>query len=272
MKRTLVLAVLAFAALSLAGAQPTHAATTFELNIHNNTEEGVNIKLNGPDNYQWTAAVGKSSKTVLEGDYTYEYSSCSGNKVSEDITVDSDEVWITIAICGAPVEFAKFVVDSHLPGITTVEMVGPQTYSVAAELGSNKYIVPGLQTGWYSFSFAACGTTFTGQVRVEKNGTGKLVLYACEQMANKEYDPVSILSNTSSNLRIGSHYAFPVRITLLGSSGFNNYSFELLLGLNRFQVAADTYDFFYTAYGVTKSGVFSVSSEGPTTFTISPLH
>jgi hypothetical protein len=275
MKRTLLLALL-IVALTLPAAQPTFAATTWELNIHNNTEEGVNIKLDGENqDYQWTAPAGKTYKTVVEGTYKYSYSSCSGNKVSGEITVDSASVWLTIAPCTAPAEYAKFVVDSRLPGTITVEMVGPQTYALTAELGSNKYVVPGLQTGWYTFSFDACGTTFSGQVRVEKNGTGKLTLFACEQVANNPYDPISIL-NAPSNLRIGSHYAFPVRITLLGPKtaeglALNNYSFELRLGLNRFNIAAGDYDFFYSAYGVTKSGAFSVSSEGPTYITISPL-
>ncbi|MGH2581288.1 MAG: hypothetical protein ACRDFQ_00135 [Anaerolineales bacterium] len=276
MKRTLLMALMVLA-VALTTAQPSFAATTWELNIHNNTEEPVGIKLDGETNdYHWTAEVGKTYKTVVEGTYTYSYTYCSGDKVSGEITVDSNNVWLTVALCGAPIEYDKFIVESRLPGTITVELVGPQTYALTAEIGSNKFMSPGLQTGLYFFSFDACGTTFTGEVLIKRDGPNKLILYACEQVANHPYDPVSIL-NTQSNLRIGSHYAFPVRITLLGPKtagglALNNYSFELLLGLNRFNIAPGEYSYFYTAYGVTKSGVFSVSSEGPTNFTISPLY
>jgi hypothetical protein len=78
---------------------------------------------------------------------------------------------------------------------------------------------------------------------------------------------VALPNTVPSNLRICSHYAFPVRITLNGPT---SYSFEIVPGLNRLNVIDGTYSYFYTAYGQFFSGTFTVGEAG-TSFIISPI-
>ncbi len=250
--------VLAVAMLIVA---PALAATSWDLNIHNNTEGDVKITLTGPKNYVFTLAPGKWVKSVVEGDYKYSYTSC-GQKFSGTVTVKDDLQWIIVDPCSSIPEYAKFVVDSHLGQGLTLTLTGPQTYALTIALGTNRFL--SLQTGVYAFSYDACGSTLTGEIRITKNGETRLVLYACEQLANHPLQPST---STPSNLRIASHYAFPVRITLIGPG---SYSFELATGLNRLNVQPGSYSYFYTAYGVTKSGFFTVGEAG-VTIIISPL-
>jgi hypothetical protein len=246
--------------------QPVLAANSYDLNIHNNTEDTVKINLTGPKNYSVTFEPGKWTKTVVEGTYEYNYTVC-GTKFSGEITITDDEQWLIVEPCGAVAEYAKFVVSSHLPQSLTLTLTGPETYALAIELGQNKFL--SIQTGIYSYSYDACGTTITSTIRVPKNGTGNLIVYACEQMANHAPQTDSGLV-APSNLRIGSHYGFPVRMTLLSRGGGANYSFELTTGLNRLNVIKGTYDFYYLAYGSYRTGTVIVGENGAS-FIISPL-
>ena len=260
MKKTL-LSLVSVMAIAMLVVSPVLAATSWDLNIHNNTEESVKITLTGPKNYVFTLEPGKWAKTVEEGEYKYSYGSC-GQKFSGTISVKDDVTWLIIDSCSAALQYSKFVVDSHLGQQLTLTMTGPVTYALSVSLGSNRFL--SIAAGIYSYSYDACGSTLVGEVRVTKNGETHLVLYACEQMANH---PLTTTASTPSNLRIASHYSFPVRITLLGPA---NYSFQLVTGLNRFNVQPGDYSYFYTAYGVTKSGFFTINESG-TTFIISPL-
>ncbi len=252
-------------ALALTLVAPVSAAPkTWDLNIHNNTEESVKIVLTGPDDYTFTVEKGKWTKTVVEGTYKYTYTACSGEKFSGDLTVTDDLQWLIIEPCGALPEYAKFVVDSQLGEGLTLQLVGPSSYDLAISLGSNKFIA--LQTGWYTFTYTACGGSNTGTVRITKNGTTRLTLYSCEVMGLHplgQAAPVSV----PTNLRIGSHYSFPVRVTLSGPIA---YSLEIQPGLNRFDVLNGSYTYFYSAYGHFFSGSFAVGEAG-TSFIISPL-
>jgi hypothetical protein len=260
MKKTLLslASVLAIATMIVA---PAFAATNWDLNIHNDTEESVKVTLTGPKNYSFTLEPGKWAKTVAEGEYKYAYGSC-GQKFSGTITVKDDVTWLIISPCSAIPEYAKFVVDSHLGQQLTLTLTGPQTYALSIALGTNRFL--SIQTGYYTYSYDACGSTLTSEVRVTKNGTTDLILYACEQLANH---PLTPITSSPSNLRIASHYSFPIRITLLGPA---NYSFQLVTGLNRFNVQPGDYSYFFTAYGQNKSGFFSVNEAGATII-VSPL-
>lgn len=249
-------------AIALTVALPVSAAPKkWDLNIHNDTEESVKVTLTGPEDYSFTLEPGQWVKTVVEGKYKYSYGAC-GEKFSGEITVEDDQQWLTIEPCGAVPEYAKFVVDSHLGDALTLQLVGPQSYDLSISLGRNKFI--SLQTGFYTYSYTACGGTLTGEVRVTKNGTSRLTLYSCELVA---LHPSTFTGRTPSNLRIGSHYNFPLRMTL---SGPTSYSFEIVPGLNRLNVVDGTYTYSYTAYGRFVTGSFVVGEPG-TSFIISPL-
>ncbi len=263
MKRTwfslLMVLVIALTVVSPAAAAPKK----WDLNIHNDTEEDVKVILTGPDDYSFTLLPGKWQKTVVEGTYKYSYGAC-GEKFSGEIKVEDDQQWLVIEPCGAVATYEKFVVDSHLGEALTLQLVGPQTYNLSVSLGTNKFI--NLQTGFYSFKYTACGGDLTGFVQITKNGKSRLTLYSCEVVA---LHPLGIAAPEAvrTNLRIGSHYSFPVRMTLTGPT---SYSFEIVPGLNRFNVVDGTYNYSYSAYGRFVSGSFVVGEAG-TSFIISPL-
>lgn len=248
-------------AVVFATVQPATAAANFDLNIHNNTEESVKITLTGPKNYSFTLDPGKWVKTVAEGTYKYSYGACT-EKYTGELKITNDDQWLIVDPCSSVAEFAKYVVDSHLGQALTLTLTGPETYALAIELGSNKFI--SLQTGFYTYSYDACGLTLSGTLRVLKNGTGGLIIYACEQLGNhppQVIDGVNFSATYASNLRIGSHYAFPIRVTLIGPT---SYSFELGTGLNRLNVQYGTYNYFYTAYGQYRYGTITVGEAGVT--------
>jgi hypothetical protein len=78
---------------------------------------------------------------------------------------------------------------------------------------------------------------------------------------------VSTSADNPSNLRIGSHYAFPVTLNLTGSVF---YSFQIVPGLNRLNVVRGTYTYSFTAYGQFKTGTITVGEAG-LSLIISPL-
>lgn len=257
MKKMMVSSLLVIA-LSLGIVQPAFAATV-DLNVHNNTEETVKIVLTGPKNYSFDVGPGKIVKTVDEGTYKYSYGACA-EKFSGEITVTDDLQWLVIEPCGALALYAKFVVDSHLDAVT-LKLVGPSSYDLAATLGSNKYM--SIQVGDYAYSYDACGGTYTGTLHVPKNGTGRITLYSCEQADFRN----AAIDDSPSNLRIGSHYAFPVRLSLFGAV---NYSFEIQPGLNRLNILRGQYSYSYVAYGQTRTGSINVTEAG-VTIILSPL-
>lgn len=261
MKKTF-LSLTTLLALAMVIVSPALAAANWTLHIHNNTEDDVvKITLTGPEDYAFSVGPGYFDKKVAEGDYKYSYTAC-GQKFSGDISVKDNNTWLIIDSCAAAPIYAKFRVDSHLGETLTLTLTGPQTYALTIDLGANVFL--SLQTGWYTFSYDACGQTLTGEVRITKNGASRLTLYACEQLANH---PQQTVEHVATNVRIASHYSFPVRVTLVGP---NNYSFAVFTGMNRFNVLPGFYSYFYTAYGVTKSGSFNVGEAGAW-ITISPL-
>ncbi|MCW5876798.1 MAG: hypothetical protein KIS85_07940 [Anaerolineales bacterium] len=265
MKKTWII-LLTVLALTLVSFQPVMAAATWDLNVHNDTEETVKVNLTGPKNYSFDVAPGKLAKTVEQGTYKYSYNAC-GQSYSGEITVNGPLQWLVIPVCPPPLEYAKFVVDSRIPTQFTLKMVGPESYDLAINpLTNNRF--PSLAVGDYAYSYTACGGTYGGSIRVTKNGQARLPIYPCEVVdfrlaAAAEQD--ALLS--SSNLRIGSHYAFPIRITLIGPT---SYSVVASLGTNRFNVFPGTYDYYYSAYGVSRSGTVTVGEAGAW-ITISPL-
>lgn len=257
-----VLAIALALILVVVTVQPVLAAKEYVLLVHNNTEGKVKVNLSGPEKYSFTVDPGWTEKLVVEGDYEYNFPGCSG-KDEGDITVDKDNVVLLIPKCGAPTSYAKFVVDSHLPGTITVTMTGADDIALEISLGKNRF--PQMVVGYYQYSYDACGQTLGGEIRVTKNGQARLILKSCETLTYNSYGV-----NRPSNLRIGSHYAFPVNVTLINQDNHSLQYFKAIVpGLNLLNVVAGTYEYFYTAYGVTKGGTITVPDYG-TGFVISP--
>lgn len=236
--------------ISLTTIQPVYAAS-YDLRVHNNTEDPVKIKLKGPETYSFTVQPGKIIKTVEEGTYEYSYTAC-GVDVDGEITVNKDRVWLIIDKCSAPVTYAKFVVDSHFGETLSLTLTGPQEYDLTVNLGTNKFI--DIITGDYVFSYDACDTTISGVITVTKNGRARLTLRSCERREIREFG----LPNPS-NLRIGNHYSFPLDVTLIGPK---QYFVQVQPGYNRLDVIRGTYTYIYTAFGKVVSGEFSVTGGG----------
>ena len=241
MKKSLILLIVL--ALALTVVQPVQAAGKWVLNIHNNTEGSVKLKLTGPEKYSFTVATGKVFETVEEGTYDYSYTAC-GVEVNGKITVTSDDQWLVIENCPGEVIHAKFVIDSHLGDPVTLEMSGPEDYELAISLGSNRFLT--IASGEYVYSYEACGTTFGGTVRVLKNGTARLRLLSCERA-----ELLSFGLPNPSNLMMGNHFSFPINITL---SGPKNYYIQANPGFNRLDVIRGEYTYLFVAFGRNYSG------------------
>lgn len=237
-------------AMALTLVSPALAAK-YDLLVHNNTESSVKIKLSGEETYSFTVAPGKIAKTVEEGTYEVSYSAC-GVDVDTEITVNGEGVWLIIELCPPPEFEAKFVVNSHFGETMVLTMSGPREYEFTLNLGKNKFL--DIVTGDYFYSYDACGGVVSGAVRVTKNGKARVTLRSCERQDLLEHG----LPNPS-NLRIGSHYAFPISLTLIGP---HQYYLQVQPGSNHLDVIRGTYSYFYTAYGQQHAGQFTVTGGG----------
>lgn len=253
--------ILTVIVMALTVVQPARAAEYWDLRIHNNTEDPIKIKLSGPDNYSFTIQPGKLTKTVEEGTYEYSFNACS-EKVKGDITVDKDRVWLIIDPCPARIHYSKFVILNHMNTATTFEMSGPQAYELSVSSGKNKFL--DIVTGEYTYTYDSCGYDVSGTIRVLKNGSTRLTVFSCER---REIIDFFGLPNPS-NLRIGSHYAFPINLTLMGPK---HYYVQLEPGFNRLDVIRGIYSYFYFAFGKQFSGEFRVTGGG-LRVNFSPLH
>lgn len=254
-----VLAIALALIMAVSTAQPA-LAKEFTLTIHNNTEENIKVTLEGPENYSFTVVPGWNYKAVEEGTYEYKLAGCTATPNGE-IEVTSENVLLEIEQCPPETLYAKIAVNAHISGIT-LTLSGPEEYSLPLELGRNRF--PQLVVGSYLYSYDACGETLGGEIRITKNGKTELTLKSCEKL---NYFSFGVTGPT--NLRIGSHYAFPVNVTLVGEQG-QSYFKTISPGLNRLDVINGTYYYYYTAYGVTKDGSFTINDNG-LAFVISPL-
>lgn len=240
------------------------SAKTYDLLIHNNTEEAVTIKLKGDENYSFTVQPGKLTKTVEEGTYEMSYTACNGDiDVDKDITITQDGIWEVFGPCPPEKVTAKFVINSNIAETLTLSMSGPESYELTISLGKNKFL--DIVAGTYTYTHDYCGEgVVAGTVRVTKNGTARLTVNGCER--------VEILSfglPNPSNMRLSSHYAFPITVTFIGPK---QYYFSLPLGFTRVDMVRGTYSYFYTAYNQFYSGEITVAGGGvQNTVVFSPL-
>ncbi len=257
-----VIMALAIVALTFASVQPAFAKT-YDLLIHNNTEEDVKIILKGDENYSFSVDPGKISKRVEEGTYQVSYKACGGAVVEDSsITITQSGVWLVIEPCPVAAVLAKFVVGSKIGESLTLSLSGPVEYELTIGLGKNKFL--DIVAGTYIYSHDYCEISVAGTIRVTKNGKANLALLGCER--------VEILSFGLPNprdLRIASHYSFPFTLTLIGPK---QYYLIVNPGINRIDVIKGDYTYIYTAYNHNYSGVISVTGGGyNNTVIFSPL-
>jgi hypothetical protein len=223
--------------------------------VHNNTEEDVKISMKGPEDYTFTVGPGWTEKVVEEGEYEVVYKSCdSATELDLDVTED---LILEIEICPEIPVPSKFVVYSHVDTPITFSLVrqkeGGSDYGLATEFGRNKYYDIG--SGWYFFSYEACGTTFSGEVRVLKNGSGSYTIKDCTRSL---YIEAGINPNPTK-LLIKSHYAGTIDVTLLGPS--IKY-LSIPTGDTRVDLVAGTYTYVYAYGGQRIEGTVVVEGSG----------
>ena len=166
-------------ALVFSTVQSAVAATTWTLNIHNNTNDVVKLSLTGPKKYSLTLQPGKVYKEVLEGTYKYSYAAC-GEKFKGSVTVKNSATWIRIKKCHGPFSStlwwtdAKFVVISRSSVKVKLKLVGLRKYNLRIDRGRNPFAW--LQTGTYTYSYTACGVEQAGSIAINENATTQLKL------------------------------------------------------------------------------------------------
>jgi len=241
---------------------PVYQAEKFELFIHNNTEDGVTILLEGPKDFKFAVSPGQQYKTVNAGtyDYTIDVDECD-IELTGEITVEDDNQELIIPPCDPDVIEPKIVVNLHIDQAIALDLVGPASYTLNLELGSNKFRA--IVAGIYTYSYEACdGQTFSGSVRVKKNGTTKFTIKSCERLIYEEFDAINPV-----RFRIANHYSETLDVTLIGPTTF---FFNISPGLNRLDMVAGRYQYIFVYDNKRVEGFLTVGKNGNTEVVFSP--
>lgn len=226
--------------------------------VHNNQEEPVKITMDGPVKYVFTAAPGWTEKAVEPGSYKVTYAGCL-DTVTVEVDFDAHGDIFDIPYCPPQPGVTKFVVYSHFEEplkitLTSLDPVYGEDYALATELGTNRYY--NIQTGWYTYSYDVCDTTFSGTVRVLKNGTASMTIVSCERVIYQTLDkpnPVGI--------RLNNYYSTDVVVTLLGPA---TYYFTLSPGQTKVDIISGVYTYIYAMDGKRYEGAIYVAKSGTT--------
>ncbi len=239
-------------------------AITYELNVHNNTEDDIHVKLIGPETYEFTMGPGKLQKTVVAGTYEYKVDACE-TTISGTITVEDDGQWLIVDPCIELPELTKFAVFSRVGEPITISLIsldGLENYELTVEIGQNKFF--DLYSGYYVYSFEVCGRIFSDTIRITKNGKTRLTIKSCEAIELIE-DRLEFGIPNPVKMRIANHFSVAVDITLVGPK---SYFLRVSPGINRYDLISGTYNFFYAAYGRLYEGIVTVYPNGSTLMVI----
>ena len=234
----------------------------FELFIHNNTEDGVTITLEGPKDFKFARSPGKSYKTLNAGTYEYiiDVDECD-IEITGEITVEDNNQELIIPPCADEVVEPKIVINLHIDEAITMELVGPETYSLNLELGTNKFRA--IVSGDYVYSYETCdGQLFTGVLDVKKNGTTKFTIKSCERLIYDDFDAINPV-----RFRIANHYSETLDVTLIGPTTF---FFNITPGLNRLDMVAGRYQYIFVYDNKRVEGFLVVGKNGNTEVVFSP--
>ena len=196
---------------------------------------------------------------IVKGDYTLEYTSC-GDSYDDTLTLE-DDFTMTIYACG--VKPTKMRVKSHLPQKIVLKMDGPDDYKFTIKLGKTKV---NLLSGWYVYSYDACGTTFSGEIRVTKNGKTELLMHSCEWFA----EPARVYGKPNPvKFKIANHASFAVDMYLVGPY---TYYLKVYPGMNTYILVSGSYEYGYYLDNQLHSGYIAVLRNGSGMLTITPAH
>lgn len=239
-----------------------------KIKVINRSKEAFVLKMQGPEFYTFEIPRESSSQTkIIEGKYAYFYEVCDGDFLGE-VTVNNNETVFEIYNCAIQPVPTKFVIESHFDDPVVVEMTGPlqvddltKDYSVNAKLGNNRYDI---LSGDYTYSYKACDTTFSGQLKITKNGKTRLRLTSCEALTRRalreQFGPLDPVK-----FRVANRFAVTIDITLIGPQ---SYFIHAQPGINRFEVVAGTYNYIFAAFGIRYEGIIEISPNGNTMLVI----
>ena len=234
----------------------------YELFIHNNTEDGVTVTLEGPKDFKFALSPGKIEKTLNAGTYDYfiEVDECD-IEITGEITVEDNDQELIIPPCEPDFVEPKIVINVHIDQAIAFEMVGPETYTLNLELGTNKFRA--IVSGDYFYSYEACdGEIYTGVLDVKKNGTTKFTIRSCERLIYQEFDSINPV-----RFRIANHYSETLGVTLIGPTTF---FFNISPGINRLDVVAGRYQYIFVYDNKRVEGFLTVGKNGNTEIVFSP--
>lgn len=249
-------------------ADSDNATKTFTIKIINRSNTVFQLKLKGKQIYTYEVARESSSqKKVQKGDYSYFYEVCDGD-FAGNVTIDDNDTVFEIYACNLQPIPTKFVVENHIDESIKVDMNGPlqvaeltkdKSYNVV--LGNNRFDI---DSGDYVYSYQACDTTFSGSIRIAKNGKTKLRIYSCEAVVRQAFIAEFGALNPAK-FRIANRFAVEIDITLVGPQ---SYFIHAASGMSRHQIVAGTYNYVFAAFGLRYEGIIQVSPNGDTILTI----
>lgn len=230
--------------------------------VINNSERDVTVILTGPtESYEIEVGQGKENSIhVVRDKYWVEYPSCNDTL---DFEADLTENNYTLQLYPCANQPSKLQVKSHLSEDVVFELYGYRDYEFDIEPGFNKV---NLFSGNYTYSYDACGTTFTGEVNVGKNGDSQIYLHSCEWFQ----DPVRVYGTLNVvSFKIINQASFPIYLTLIGRE---NYLVTVNPGVNIYKLVTGSYKYSYYLDYKINTGTFTVTTGGTGSLVLSPSH
>ncbi len=232
-------------------------AEEYQFSVFNNTPHTVNVKLDGVQDYTFKTPNGVITRSIKSGTYVISYTVC-GKNFRFTRTIDKNYA-VEIDACGGDPVKIKFVVFNHFGTDITVNLQSlnsresfQENYKLQSEFGKNRF--DDLWSGLYFFSYDACDQTFSGTVKIEKNGTTTMTLKSCERLIY-----VAAGAPNPVKARVANLYSASLDVTLIGPE--TKY-LTLSPGMTRVNLLAGSYTYIYAFDGRRYEGVFSVPASG----------
>ena len=293
MKRQIVFLLIVILVLFSIAAEPQDEGDVWKVTVINHTLNNVVVEMEGvgiykadPDDavdYEFTAKANTSTSiSVTEDEYYFTYESCpgsvdvKGDKVyvedgdpfgtlgNTDSFLVEEDITIELQPCEGQHVQTNLLVHSHIDqndidlNLTSLKDSGldKEDYTLKVDLGNNKFT--NLWSGEYAYSFEVCDLTFTGTMKIEKNGSSTFTIKSCERYTFEAADPQGRNPNPAK-FRVNNNFSVPVTVTFVGPltqwDTFNP-------GSTRVELVPGTYQYIYAAHGRRYEGAFVVPRNG----------
>jgi len=170
-RRWLVIISLAVFLLAAVGvAVAVGSSLTIPLTIKNNAGQFITVKLNGPQDYSFSAPPNASTKFVQNGLYRFSYSGC-GDTIKGSLETTPSGGRLVINVC-RPV---NLTIVNNTGDRIGISLVGPRNYFFSQPEGRTVIrVLPGV----YDFTGYYCNRTKSGSVKVSG---GKYWTWECPE-------------------------------------------------------------------------------------------